>query len=183
MPATTKKKKTRIRHTGPIIRTRAQADEALGVMAAEIAAYNEIVAQMEQKITTIRQAYEDRFAEIDAKINAASTQLQAFGVSPAGATEMGDKKSIDLMHGRIGFRTSPPAVKARRGHTLKGAVDEVDRPYIRTKRELDRDRILDAHAKGVIDDEDLKDWGLQVVQKETFFVEPKVEEGTTTREG
>lgn len=88
-----------------------------------------------------------------------------------------EKKSLELVGGRIGFRTSPPSVKLLRGVREQTAVERVIvSPYAgawtRATVELAKDVILADHASGLATGADLKDVGLRVQQTENFYIEP-----------
>ena len=88
-----------------------------------------------------------------------------------------NKKSIDMVHGRIGFRIGTYKVKAI-GTTLAKAFEAVkmaNLKFIRIKEELDKDKIINSREDAVLMSK-LKAIGLEVDQDETFFVEVKDEQ-------
>lgn len=103
------------------------------------------------------------------------------------------RKSLEMTHGVIGFRTGQPKCKTARGTTWADALELVkDRlpNYIRTKEEVDKDRLLaDRNLPCRRDDEpeeaarpllhEMALCGILVVQEESFFVEPKREEAAS----
>ena len=95
-----------------------------------------------------------------------------------------------MAHGTIGFRTGTPKLKTLKGFTWASALELVKRilpGYIRegeptiAKDKLLADREADEVFINVGDGdtvsmaEAMKGCGLQVVQEETFYVEPKSE--------
>ena len=110
-----------------------------------------------------------------------------FGDIQAWATlnqaEFETRKSLELIHGIIGFRTCPAAVKQVGGVKVEHTIDMMKinpgfKPFLREKIELDKDAILGAYAlkqEGLI--ANLAAVGLKIEQKENFFVELKKEGG------
>jgi phage host-nuclease inhibitor protein Gam len=166
---------TRIRLTKTVIASRAEAETVLGEIAAGTAQLNALRAGLDQEITAARQRYEQRIDALQKQNEQKSGLLQQWAEgSPESFPE--GRKSIELLHGRIGFRTSTPALKTVAGWTFKRALEVIDRLFVRTKEELDKEAVLAAYARGDLSDSELKRVGLRVAQEESFFVEPKLEE-------
>lgn len=97
-----------------------------------------------------------------------------------------------MAHGVIGFRTGTPKLKTLKGFTWASALELVKTflpSYLRQTEEIAKDRLLadrDLDKVGVTDNglilneipmsQAMAKCGIQVVQDETFFVEPKNEE-------
>ena len=82
---------------------------------------------------------------------------------------------MDFTHARIGFRIGQPKVKLliRGWDKVLEKMKAVMPTYVRTVEEPAKDKLIaDREVLG----EKLKAVGLSVVQDETFFIEPKVEE-------
>ena len=93
-------------------------------------------------------------------------------------------------HGTIGFRTGTPKLKLLRGFTWISAlplVKEFLPDYVRQSEEVAKDKLLadrdadvmtagDPLGPGTPMKEQMAKCGIQVVQEEAFFVEPKKEE-------
>ena len=93
-----------------------------------------------------------------------------------------------MAHGVIGFRTGTPKLKTLKGFTWASALQLVKEflpSYVRKTEDVAKDKLLadrDMEVK-VKDGEDkvklsheMARCGIQVVQDETFYVEPKKEE-------
>ena len=88
------------------------------------------------------------------------------------------KKSLEMAHGVIGFRTGTPKLKTLKGFTWASALQMVTEflpDYIRQSWEIAKDKLL------VDRDEDamvvkMAKCGITVVQDETFYVDPKKED-------
>lgn len=83
-----------------------------------------------------------------------------------------------MTHGTIGFRTGTPKLKTLKGFTWASAVNLVKEflpSFIRTSEEVAKDKLLaDRDEEGMT--EKMAKCGIQVVQDETFYVDPKKEE-------
>ncbi|ACB76666.1 host-nuclease inhibitor Gam family protein [Opitutus terrae] len=166
----------RIKLTSPVISTRAEAERVLGDIAASTAALNAAKAKLDQRLTSIRQEHEGTIDQLAKRIEALSGLLQQW--AEASPEEFGGKKSIDFIHGTLGFRTGMPKLKTLAGWTwdkVLGALDAANH-FVRIKREVDKEGVLMAYGRGELDDAELRGAGMRVVQDESFFVEPKLEE-------
>jgi len=154
------------------------AEEAFAAYAKADAERAKITAEIELKCARIREQHQERLSQLQ------TTQDEAFDTLQAYATEnqnelFSKKKSLEMVHGTIGFRTGTPKLKTLKGFTWASALQLVREflpGHIRTTEEIARDKLLADR-----DDEtvaaNLARCGISVVQDETFFVEPKKEEG------
>lgn len=188
--ATTRQKKTIISGV-----TRDAADEAFATYAKAEAQIQKINADIDLQCARIRERHADRLAALTTERSEAFDILQAF------ATEHQDdlfqkKKSLDMAHGTIGFRTGTPKLKTLKGFTWASALTLAKKflpfTYIRQTEELAKDKLLadrDAECITIYNTADLEPHnvtmrqalevcGIQVVQDETFYVEPKKEEAS-----
>ena len=180
----TRKKKTII--TGV---TRDAADDAFATYAKADAQINKINAEIELACAKIREKYADRLATLTDEREQAFDTLQSFATENQ-AELFTKKKSLDMAHGTIGFRTGTPKLKTLKGFTWESAKTLVKKflsDYIRTTEEIAKDKMLadrfaqvvrpgDPLGPGVPLTEVMAECGIQVVQEETFYVEPKKED-------
>jgi phage host-nuclease inhibitor protein Gam len=167
---------TRIRRTAPVVATRADAERVLGELAADTAEQTRLQAELDAELVAIRQKYEGQIDTLAKKIEGATGLLQSW--AEANTSEFGDKKSLELLHGRLGFRTGNPKLKTLAGWTWDRVKETLVRNFsghIRTKTEVDKEGLLAAHQRHEIDAADLRAVGVKVVQDEAFFIEPKVD--------
>lgn len=172
----TKNKPTRIRRTGPALTTRADAEAELGRLAAASAARDKLTAELEARLTEVRQRFEDKIEAEQTVVEAATDRLQAW--AEAHPEHFVERKSLDLLHGVVGFRTGNPALKTLAGHTwdrVKEKLTGALAGFLRTKTEPDKEGIHGAYQRGELSDADLRGLGLRIVQDEAFFIETKVE--------
>lgn len=171
--------------------SREAADEAFATYAKSDAHIRVINAEIELQCAKIREKYADKLAILTAEKELAFDTLQAF------ATEnqyelFSKKKSLDMVHGVIGFRTGTPKLKTLKGFTWASALNLVKSflpGYIRQTEEIAKDKLLadrevevmlgggDPNNRGYRPlREQLVECGIQVTQEEAFYVEPKKEE-------
>ncbi|MDW8420124.1 MAG: host-nuclease inhibitor Gam family protein [Chitinophagales bacterium] len=152
------------------------AEAIFAEYAAADAQEQKITAQMDIAITKIREKYQDELAELADKKRNAFERLQHFATnSPELFTQ---KKSIELTHGKLGFRTGTPALKTLKGFTWGSTLNLVKEflpGFVRIKEEVDKEGLLAKREEPGVQPL-LTKCGLRVEQAETFFVEPKKEE-------
>lgn len=170
--------------------TREAADEAFAQYAKAAAKSDKITAEIELQCAKIRERYQDQLAMLDGEKSKAFDTLQSFATE--NQTELfAKKKSLEMAHGTIGFRTGTPKLKTLKGFTWASALELVrtflPSGYVRTIQELAKDKLLadrDLEKVSLNDQgndrtttmsEAMSRCGIQVVQDETFFVEPKTE--------
>ena len=157
--------------------TRESADEAFAAYAKADAQSAKITADIELQCAKIREKYANKLAELEGEKEKAFDTLQAYATENQ-AELFSKKKSLDMAHGTIGFRTGTPKLKTLKGFTWASALQLVKEflpDYIRQTEEIAKDKLLADR-----DTEDMKPQmnkcGIQVVQDETFYVEPKKED-------
>lgn len=174
--------------------TREAADEAFAVYAKAAAQSAKITADIELQCAKIREKYALRLAELDDEKKLAFDTLQSFATENQ-AELFTKKKSLEMAHGVIGFRTGTPKLKTLKGFTWASALQLAKKflpfTYIRQTEEIAKDKLLadrDLKEVAVYDTptcdprvvtmlEAMAACGIQVVQEEAFYVEPKKEEG------
>ena len=140
--------------------SREQAEQAFADFAAADAKVQNLTSKMDLEMTRIREKYADQLAELSA------TKEKNFDIMQAYAVENKEelfsrKKSLESAHGVFGFRTGTPKLKNLKGFTW-AAVTNICKELL-----ADRDNPEVAEYFPKI--------GVQVVQEETFYVEPKKE--------
>lgn len=172
--------------------TREAADVAFATFAKADASINKIQAEIELQCAKIREKRQADLTRLTAERDAAFETLQSFATENQ-AELFARKKSLEMAHGVIGFRTGTPKLKTLKGFTWASALELVKTflpSYIRQTEEIAKDRLLadreldrvNVTDNGLILNEipmsrAMAKCGIQVVQDETFFVEPKSEEG------
>ena len=157
--------------------TREEAEKAFAEFAQADAKVRSIGAKMDLEMTKIREKYADQLADLE------EVKEKNFDIVQTYAQEnreelFSKRKSVESTHGIFGFRTGTPKLKTLKGFTW-GAVlklcEELLPGYIRTTNEVAKDKLLADRDKeevnGLFDKV-----GIQVVQDETFYLEPKMED-------
>lgn len=172
--------------------TREAADVAFATFAKADASINKINATLELTIAKIREKYQTELTALTQERDLAFETLQAFATENQ-AELFSKKKSLDMAHGTIGFRTGTPKLKTLKGFTWASALELVKAfmpsSYIRKVEEIAKDKLLADRdledvkitESGLMEQEvtmkvAMAKCGIQVVQDETFYVEPKKEE-------
>ena len=163
---------SRIKIVRSLLKSRAEAEHLVGEIVTLQLTLNDQKIAMDQELAAIRARYEGTLDGLQKSIDEKSTVAMAWAQENPG--EFGAKKSIDFVHAVIGFRTGQPKLGKRAGWTwerIKEAVARQLPDYIRTKTEVDREKILaDREILAPV----LREVGLKVEQDESFFVDPKV---------
>lgn len=168
--------------------TREEADEAFATFAKADASISKMNADIELQCAKIREKFADKLTALGAERDKAFDTLQSFATE--NKEEMfSKKKSLDMAHGTIGFRTGTPKLKTLKGFTWASALNLVKTylpGYIRLTEEIAKDKLIadrdiDAVKSGISEvqtsmSEVMAACGIQAVQDETFYVEPKKEE-------
>lgn len=157
--------------------SREDAEQAFAEYSKADARIQQINATMDVQITKIREKYQDEIAELSQQKEDAFEQIQVYATE--NRQDFGNKKSLEMSHGIIGFRTGTPKLKTLKGFTWNSVTNllkEFLPSYIRTTEEPAKDRLLSDREDPEIQSK-LSKVGLFVDQDETFFVEPK-KEGT-----
>ena len=157
--------------------TREDAEKAFADYAAADAKVCGITAKMDMEMTRIREKYADQLAELNEE------KEKNFEIIQTYATENKDelfqkRKSVESPHGVFGFRTGTPKLKNLKGFTWEAVTklcEEFLPSYIRVTNELAKDKLLADRDKeeGA---ELFPKIGVQVVQDESFYLEPKKED-------
>ena len=157
--------------------TREQADAAFAQYAKAVAQSEKITAEIELQCAKIREKFANQLAALNDDAEQAFDTLQSFATENQ-AELFSKKKSLEMAHGIIGFRTGTPKLKTLKGFTWASAlllVKEFLPDFIRKTEEIAKDKMLaDRESEGMV--EKLSKCGITVAQDETFFVEPKKED-------
>jgi phage host-nuclease inhibitor protein Gam len=134
-------------------------------------------AKMNEEINKVKSKYTDDLDKLTEEKTEHFETLQVYAQEQKDT--WGKKKSTELLHTVIGFRTGTPKVVKDKKFTWDGITEIVSKVFpnlIRTKSELDKEAVI-AISKSEFEFKDIKDkCYIDVVQDETFYVEPKLEE-------
>lgn len=141
---------------------------------------HELEARMNQEIDAIRTRYLADIDRLTAQLEAGLNEASAW--ASLHPERFQAKKSIDLVHGTIGFRTGTPRCVLRRGTDMDDLVNRMlgdpdASPFVRQKYELAKDRIIDASAATPdVVQTVLNRYGIKVTQSERFYIDVKTDE-------
>lgn len=171
--------------------TREAAEEAFGKYAKADAQIEKINAEIDLQCAKIREEYQQKLGELACDRECAFDTLQAYATENQ-AELFTKKKSLDMAHGTIGFRTGTPKLKTLKGFTWASALTLVKKympGYVRTSEEIAKDKLLadreleavDFVENGITKKKEsmsaaMAECGIIVAQDEAFYVEPKKED-------
>ena len=169
-----------------VIETRAEMEALVGDLSKLQLRQNALKVELDQELLAVRRRYEQRIDALDEQIQEKFRVAENWAC--AHPEEFGPKKSIEFVHGTVGFRTATPRVaKLGRIKNFAEVVAVMLRTdwaakYVKTQEpQLNREALI-ADRKTFTDDQ-LKQIGIKIVQDERFYVEPKqeaLEQGVTT---
>jgi phage host-nuclease inhibitor protein Gam len=160
-------------HTGV---TSEQMETAFAEYATADAKLAKINATIDVQMTAIREKYADEMAKLQEKKDKSFDVMQAYAVENKDEL-FAKKKSMESVHGTIGFRTGTPKLKTLKGFTwasVTNLLKEFLPTYVRVTEEPAKDKLL-ADRECVEVAELFPKVGIAVTQDETFYVEPKKE--------
>lgn len=129
-------------------------------------------AILTERLTVAREKITDRIAAINKTIHDQRVALEAWAL--AGGV-CGEKRSVDMLHGTVGFRLGPQGLALKARETWEDVLARLKgkfKKYVRVKSEVDRRALLkDVLAdKKPISTAELSKLGLKLEQTESFFV-------------
>jgi phage host-nuclease inhibitor protein Gam len=138
-----------------------------------------IEGKMNEEINKVKSKYKDEITELQEQIEVPVEVLEVFAKEQQPS--WGKKKSFELLHTVIGFRTGTPKVDKSKKFTWDGITELLVKngkkfsDFVRTKTEINKEAILALKDEQLL--RELKDeCYIEVVQTETFYVEAKREE-------
>lgn len=136
-------------------------------------------AELNKQINKLREDFEKKTKKQREQIDEIMPDVEAFCIKNKLLFQK--TKSIELPAGRIGFRVSTPRISMlNRKYNQKTVLELVKRlfksDYIRTKEELDKEKMLSDYSGKLLTDDQIAAVGLRVEQDENFFVDLKWEE-------
>ena len=157
-------------------KTREEMETLVGAIANLKNMDRKLKVEMDAKLKAVKDQYLVGFTQINDALTVMMPQALAW--AETHPDEFGKAKSIDMLHGLVGWRTNTPSLKTLRGWTWDRVLEKLrslgnfGSQFIRVKQEVDKQLLLaEREGLGV---QGLKDLGVQVVQEDEFFVEPKL---------
>jgi len=161
------------------IRTRAEAEQALGTFARRQSELNGLKSELDIQLNAVRARYEGQIDALSKAVELDFLLIQQWADEhPEEFPER--RKSIDFVHGTIGYRTTPPRVdKVRTRERLADIAAKLSatpwgQKYVRRPDpSINKDKLLDDRQQ--ITPEQLRSVGLKITQREEFYASPKTE--------
>ncbi len=155
--------------------SREEAEEAMALYAEADARLQKTQSKMDVQITKIRESNQREISELNDTKEDAMSKIQAYAENNRDA--FGNKKSLEMAHGIIGFRTGTPKLKTLKGFTWPSVLNLMKQfmpTYVRTVEEPAKDRILLDREELQLNG-NLQKVGLYSDQDESFYIELKKE--------
>lgn len=155
-----------------------QAQEASELFATTSTKLAKVEAKMNEEINRVKSKYQDEITELHETLEEPQEVLQVF--ADEQKSDWGKKKSMELLHCTIGFRTGTPKVDKSKKFTWDAVLElmkknKLFKPFVRTKDEINKEAILAEK-----NEETLKllkeECYVEIKQDESFYVEVKKEE-------
>lgn len=165
----------RIKLKAPTIQTREEMEALVGDIARLKSFQQKTTAIMDQRITEVRAEYEQQLSDAERDLAPMVESVRAW--AEANPEAFGKLKSLDLLHGVIGWRVGQPTLKTLSGWTWDRVLEKLKSAatyagFVRVKEEVDKASIL-AQRENLLP-EDLRRMGVRISQEEAFFIEPKL---------
>lgn len=155
--------------------TQQEAEDELSIYAEADARLQKLVAKLELEIIKIREKYNQEIIELNETIEDKTKILNQFADDNSELFQ--PKKSLELLHGTIGFRIGKPKLKLLRGFTWASVTQllkEFLPEYVRKAEEPMKDKLL-ADRENESVNKKFPKLGIKIIQEETFYIEPKKE--------
>lgn len=153
-------------------------DQALLELGQHEASIQHEEAVLNDGIQKLRDAFDKATVDVRDRASALQGNIEAYCVEHKDEFEK--RRVKELVHGVVGFRTSPPKVMLlNRKYNWKTVLELLKRlrlsRFVRVQEEVDKEALLAASASKEITDEKLAAAGMKIDQGEQFVVEIKWE--------
>lgn len=155
-----------------------QAQAASELYAQKQAKLASIEAKMNEELNKVKSKFMDQITELQEELEPQVEVLEVFAKEQQ--PNWGKKKSMELLHSVIGFRTGTPKVDKAKGFTWDAITELLGKNkaftgFIRSKQEVDKESILACKDEKMLEMLE-KQAFVSIIQEETFYVEAKREE-------
>ena len=134
----------RLKQVEEEIQTREEMEEVVEQITRATIARDGLMSAMDEELTEIRSKYEPQITAHGQEIDRLVVVARQW--SNAHPEEFGARKSIEMVHGLVGFRTGTPRLKLLSGWTWNKVLEFLalsrEVAYIRTKQEVDKELII-----------------------------------------
>ncbi|HZV36740.1 MAG TPA: host-nuclease inhibitor Gam family protein [Verrucomicrobiae bacterium] len=159
----------------PTVKTRAEMESLMREIARLKLNEKLLLSGMDAELQALRDNYESRLATLTQLLAEKTEAARAW--AEANPDEFGKRRSISFAHGTIGFRTGPPKLATLLKRKWDGVLDALGAKrwgaaYIRVKEEINKEQLIADAGAGILSVKELRNIGVEIVQEETFYVEP-----------
>lgn len=149
-------------------------ERSMAEYAAAEAREKSIKAKMEAEMNKVRAKYAEQLEDLAAAKEVHFNVVEQYACEHR-AELFADKKKVEGMYGTIGFRTGSPKLKLLAGFSWPDVTErcrEFLPDYIKTSYDLAKSKLLADRSKEEVASQ-FEKVGVQVVQEETFYLDPK----------
>src|SRR5687768_1284047 len=138
-------KSNRIKLKAPVIRSRAEMETLVGEIAELTLTRNKQQTELDEAITMLRTKYEETLGEVSKALDEKTEVARTW--AEANPSEFRGLKSLEMVHGIVGWRTGNPTLKTITGFTWDRVLEKLNTiplwaKYVRTKQEVDKQGLL-----------------------------------------
>lgn len=154
--------------------SREEYEKSMAEYAAAEAKSQSLTAKMEAELNKVRAKYAEPLEDLEAVKELHFNVVEQYAVEHREDL-FKDKKKVKGMYGTIGFRTGSPKLKLIDGFTWPNVTErcrEFLPEYVKTSYDLAKSKLLADRTKTGMD-ELFEKVGVQVVQEESFYLDPK----------
>lgn len=173
-----KKTRRRVEPDAPAIQSWTGADEALAQIRKLDARIGEEETEKQKNIAEMERRHDRVLVPLVEQRDALGKALEEF--TSFHRQDLGDSQSKRMNNGVLGFRRGQRALKTLSKWTLKKMLAKLEElgltRFIKVKKSVDKAEILKAQAAGELDDQQLKQLGGKIEQKERFYYETPEQE-------
>lgn len=152
--------------------TREEAEAAMRDLCIASCKLDSRTAKMNEQLARIREDFEADISSLSETAELLKAKVLSW--ADKNPKEFAKKKSVEMVHGIVGYRTAPPSVRLVRGVTWDKAIALIEAAHpelIRLKKEADKEGLI--ASREIITDEQFKAIGIHIEQAEKPFVEVK----------
>lgn len=154
------------------IPTQAELQMAVAAVARDMLIEREVKTAMDAELQAVRDRYARELSDLAERIEHRTELIEEYCARHPDLFPK-DRRSIELPHATIGYRTGQPAAKTKRGWTWSAVLEAIkDRKwteFLRVKEEVNKDALVAARDQT----DRLDKIGVVIDQAERFFIEPK----------
>lgn len=152
--------------------TREEAEAAMRDLCIASCKLDARTAKMNEQLARIREDFEADISSLSETAELLKAKVLAW--ADKNPKEFAKKKSVEMVHGVVGYRTAPFSVRLIRGVTWDKAIALIEAAHpelIRNKKEADKEGLI--ASRDIITKEEFTALGIRIDQDEKPFVEVK----------